>query len=74
MKNAIEIAEAINNAGQKYFGASAKGWTGGKVSRIYFGRDYVSVEGEEIHNRRDGKARALTVGDKAVALVKQFAN
>jgi hypothetical protein len=73
MKAAKQIAEAVNSAGQTYFGEKARAWDGDKISRIYFGRDFVTIENGEIHNRKHGKARALTIGDKAVALVKQFA-
>ena len=66
-----EIAAKINASGQTYYGDRAKAWDGGQVSRIYFGRDYVTIEADgEVHNRRAGKARAATIGNGAVEIVE----
>jgi len=74
MTDAKQIAERINESGRDYYGQRAKGWDGPTCSRIYFGRDYVTIEATgEIHNRRDGKARAKTIGDSAVELVLEVA-
>lgn len=76
MKTAIEIADAINAAGRKHYNDSAKGWISpkGNVSRVYFGKEYVTIETSgEIHNRT-AKARSKSIGDSAVDLVTEFAN
>jgi hypothetical protein len=71
MADAKQIAETINARGLTYFGATAKGWTGNGIGRIYFGRDYVTIEANgEVHNRKDGKARATTAGASAVEIVE----
>lgn len=74
MNTATQIAAAINAAGDTYYGASASAWQGNGYARIYFGRDYVTIEATgEIHNRRAGKARALTIGHSAVEIVEKHA-
>ena len=46
-----------------YFGETPKLWEKNGFARIYFGRDYVTIEANgEVHNRRAGKARAKTIG------------
>lgn len=73
-KTATQIATEINNAGEKHYGEKAKAWESENVSRIYFGRDFVTIEKDgEIHNRKNGKARALSIGDSAVELVEAHA-
>lgn len=75
MKTALEIANAINAAGETYFRDTAKAWVSGdgKASRIYFGRDYVTIEASgEIHNRTR-KARSKSIGASAVELVERYA-
>ena len=68
---ATAIAQTINESGQTYCGHKAKGWDGESVSRVYFGSDYVTIESDgEIHNRRSGKARAMTIGWTAVEMVE----
>jgi hypothetical protein len=62
------IADRINASGQTYYGDRARAWSAGNVSRIYFGRDYVTVEGGEAHNRT-AKARAKSIGESAVEIV-----
>jgi hypothetical protein len=70
MPTATEIAETINARGLTYFGATARGWTGNGVGRIYFGRNYVTIEASgEVHNR-SGKAGATTAGASAVEIVE----
>lgn len=70
---AVEIANAINKSGEKYYGFQARGWSGEKESRVYFGCDYVSIESDgEIHNRVKGKARAKSIGEAAVILVEKY--
>lgn len=73
-KSAQQIADAINAAGRTYYGEAAKAWCGATCSRIYFGRDYVTIEASgEVHVRKAGKARAQTAGMSAVELVEEFA-
>ena len=73
-KTAAEIAAAINASGETYYGDIAKAWTGGNVSRIYFGRDYVTIEATgEIHSRKSNHTRAQTIGSSAVELVEKHA-
>lgn len=72
---ASDIATALNTNGFEYFGNRAKAWTGGTVSRIYFGRDYVTIEADgEVHNRVSGKARAKSIGWDAVDAVEAIIN
>ena len=72
MKTAKQIAELLNEQGFKYYGARAKGWESedGKVQRVYFGRDYVTIEDGNAHANKPGKARAQTIGHTAVAAVE----
>lgn len=71
MLSAKDIAAKLNATEQTYFGQPAKGWEGPTESRIYFGRDYVTITNSgEVHNRKAGKARANTIGESAVELVK----
>lgn len=64
-----EIADRLNAEGYNYFGGFAKVWNGTGLSRIYFGRDFVTVRNGRVYNVRDGKARALSVGDEALEAV-----
>lgn len=76
MKTAHQIADAINEAGETYYGAAAKGWASsdGKVQRVYFGRDFVTIDADgNIHADKPGKARAQTCGVSGVELVEKFA-
>ena len=72
MKTAKEIAEILNEQGYKYYGEKAKGWesSDGKVQRVYFGRDFVTIEDGDAHANKSGKARAQTIGHTAVDAVK----
>lgn len=73
-KTADQIAASINAAGRTVYGDSAKAWSCESNSRIYFGRDYVTIEQSgEIHARKPGKARSQTAGATAVELVEEFA-
>lgn len=72
-KTAHQIAASINAAGETYFGDTAKAWEGETESRIYFGSRYVRIVNGAITNAKPGKARALTIGHPAVALVEKFA-
>lgn len=69
--NILEIANKINDSGLTYYGEKAKGWSGGTVSRIYFGRDYVILENGIAHNNT-AKARAKSIGESAVDIVKNI--
>jgi len=72
MLTAKEIAAAINATGNTYFGKRASGWEGNGISRVYFGTDYVTIEASgEVHCRKDGKARAKTIGSSGVEMVEQ---
>jgi hypothetical protein len=74
MLTAKQIADKINAAGRKHYNDSARGWDAGNQSRVYFGKEYVTIENGECHNRINGKARAKSIGDSAVELVQEFAN
>lgn len=64
---ARHIADVLNAAGYDYFGAKAKPWDGTTFARIYFGGDFLTIEKDgEIHNRKQGRARALSIGHPAV--------
>lgn len=71
VKTAKQIADALNEQGYKYYGERAKGWESadGKVQRIYFGRDYVTIEDGKAHANKAGKTRAQTIGSSAVSAV-----
>lgn len=71
-KSATDIATSINAAGDKYFGASARAWVGSNESRIYFGREWVTITSTgEITNAQAGRARAKTIGSPALELVEK---
>jgi hypothetical protein len=72
-KTATEIATAINASGETYFGDTARAWQGETESRIYFGRGFVRIVSGQITNAKQGRARALTIGQPAVDLVEKFA-
>ncbi len=73
--DAKAVVEALIESGYKYFGEKPRAWVGDNIQRIYFGSDFVTIEQDgEIHNRRNGKARAATIGDSAVDAVKAAAN
>ncbi len=67
---AKEIADLINGNGSRYYDDKAKGWTGNGFSRIYFGRDYVTIENDGECHSNGPKARAQTIGQSAVDLVE----
>jgi len=70
---ATEITKKINAAGYKYYGETARAWEADGFGRIYFGRDFVTVEASgEIHNCKSGKARAMTIGDTAVDAIAKI--
>lgn len=72
-KSAESIAAEINASGRTVYGDKAKPWSCESHSRIYFGRDYVTIEANgEIHARKNGKASAKTAGASAVELVEEF--
>lgn len=72
MKTAQEIAAAINATGKTYFGDRAKGWDKGDCRRVYFGRDYVTIETDDtVHAKKPGKVAAKTAGYEAVELVQE---
>lgn len=71
---AKQIADKINAAGRRYYNDSARGWDTDSQSRVYFGKEYVTLEKNgDIHNRIIGKARSKSIGDSAVELVQEFA-
>ena len=71
MKTIFEIVETLKTNGYKYYGNMPKAWQSqdGSISRIYFGSDYVTVEGDKAHSNRSGKSRAQTIGESAVKAV-----
>jgi len=74
--NVHEIVSKLNDSGYRYYGDAAKGWDGHNESRVYFGREWVTIDQQtgEIHNRRATKARALTIGQSAVDAVETMPN
>lgn len=76
---ATQIAEKINADGGMYYRDKARGWEGTGLGRVYFGKDYVTVEYAadgsitRIHADKAGKARAQTIGYSAVEMVQQAA-
>ena len=68
---AQDIASKVNAMGYRHYGERAKGWEGNGFSRIYFGRDFVTVEDGQAHGNRAGKARAQTIGYDAVEAVQK---
>lgn len=75
MIDIFKLAEAINNSGFRYYDAYAKAWASkdGLIQRIYWGKDYITFDPYgNPHNRRFGKARALTAADRLVDKVKEY--
>lgn len=68
-----EIADKLNANGYTYYGDKAKAWEGGSVARIYFGREYVTLENGTPTNSST-KARAKTIGSSAVEAVEAVIN
>lgn len=67
---AQEIADTLNEQGYTYYGTTARAWKGNTQSRIYFGRDYVTIHKDgTITNHKAGHARALTIGDPAIEAI-----
>lgn len=72
---AQEIAAKLNANGFDYYGDKAKAWSRESVSRIYFGREFVTIEADgRVHNDRKGSARANTIGSSAVEAVEAVIN
>lgn len=70
---AQEIADELNKSGYLYYGERARAWEGNNQSRIYFGRDFVTILPDgTITNNKAGKARALTIGDPAVEAIENL--
>lgn len=70
--DANQIANLINADGKTYYGESAKGWVSENVSRIYFGREYVTIENDgRVHNDIKNKPRASSIGYSAVEIVEE---
>ena len=70
---AQQIADKLNENGYTYFGEKAKAWVGGNVTRIYFGRDFVTIENGKPTNISQ-RARAKTIGSSAVEAVEAIIN
>lgn len=71
---ASEIAKLLNESGYTYFGEKAKAWEGGSQSRIYFGKDFMTLKDGELTNRNLRKVRACTIGDEPVEAVAALLN
>lgn len=68
---ARQLAQTLNATGYEYYGDTAKGWDGNGVSRIYWGREYVTIESDgRVHGDKAGKTSAQTIGGSAVDAVK----
>lgn len=61
-----QIVDALNEQEFEYFGVKPRAWNGSDQSRIYFGRDYATIQGDTITNSRKGAARAITIGDNVL--------
>ena len=73
MTNQDLIKKLIENK-INYFGETPRLWENHGKARIYFGRDYVTIENDgEVHNRRSGKARALTIGHSITEQISEIA-
>jgi hypothetical protein len=70
---AQQIADQLNANGYTYYGDKAKAWQGGNVSRIYFGKEYVTLENGTPTNVGQ-RARAKTIGSSAVEAVEAIIN
>ncbi|WP_418178354.1 hypothetical protein [Akkermansia sp.] len=69
---AEQIVRALNSKGYLYYGESARVWNGNTQSRIYFGRDFVTILPDgTITNDKSGK-RTLTIGDEAVEAIRDI--
>lgn len=69
---AEQIVRALNSKGYLYYGESARVWNGSTQSRIYFGRDFVTILPDgTITNDKSGK-RTLTIGDEAVEAIQDI--
>ena len=68
-----EIADKLNANGFSYYGDKAKAWVGGNVARIYFGKEYVTLENGTPTNICQ-RARAKTIGASAVEAVEAIIN
>lgn len=67
--SATEIADLLNNVGYRYGSQRqemARAWEGYGVSRIYFGRDFITIKDGVITNRDLRKTRACTACDDAI--------
>lgn len=69
MKNitAKKIVELLHLEDYTYYGETPKAWDGAEQSRIYFGRDYVTIKDGQLGNHRAGSVRAITIGDRVVS-------
>ena len=65
-KPASEIADLLNAAGYTYRGYKPKAWQGRTVSRIYFGRSFLTVGWGEVSARKNGPYSPLAIGEEAV--------
>lgn len=71
---ATEITKKLKEQGYTYYGETPKAWEANSFGRIYFGRDYVTVDADgTIHGNKKGKARANTIGHTAVEAVREAA-
>lgn len=71
--SATELADMLNAAGYLYGvprREKARAWEGDNVSRIYFGKDYITIKDGVITNRNLHKVRACTACDDAMNAVK----
>ena len=70
--SASELAEMLNKNGYKYGTTSpvkARAWEGKSQGRIYFGKDFVTVQDGEVTNRNIYKVRACTACDDAIEAI-----
>jgi hypothetical protein len=67
------IIKTLKAQDYNYYGKTPKGWTpsSGRFFRIYFGRDFVTVENNVAHNGTK-KARALSIGHSAVEKIQEI--
>lgn len=69
---AAQVANKLAADSYSYYGEQPKAWTSGdgRIARIYFGRDFVTIVDGKATNEQAGKARSKTIGRSAVDAVQ----
>ena len=69
-----ELIKRVKEEKITYYGETPRLWENHGKSRIYFGRDFVTIEDGEVHNRRAGKSRAITIGHDITDQINKIFN